>query len=86
MERILEGNSRGLDIDNFESVPMRNPQLEDLRLEAMRIGRPPEEWGQLGEEEKDQLREIIRRLRAVGIPEDLFSDRGNEPPQKRDLF
>lgn len=65
MERLLTGNYAGWDVDDFEMQGIRDPQLQDLHRQSMNAGLP-EEWVKLDEDRKNQLREIIRRLRALG--------------------
>jgi hypothetical protein len=65
MERLLTGNYAGWDVDDFEMQGIRDPQLQDLHRQSMNAGLP-EEWLKLDEDRKNQLREIIRRLRALG--------------------
>jgi hypothetical protein len=94
IERLLSGNGRDWDVDDFENLSPRDPQLKELWLKAMYISKlPPEKWPQMGSAEKYQMQEIIRDLKALdeernhaAALKDFLSDRGDEPPQKRNLF
>jgi hypothetical protein len=95
IERLL--NRRGFeewDVDDFECLRIRDPQLKQLWLKAMGISpRPPEEWGLLNEAEKYKMCEVIRQLRALartrnpsGNPANVLSGRDARPSPKRKLF
>lgn len=62
---MLTGNYAGWDVDDFEMQSIRDFQLQDLHRKCMNVG-PPEEWPKLNEDQKNQLREIIVKLRAMG--------------------
>ena len=47
-ERLLEGNSRGWDVDDYEHLHPNNQPLKDLWLRTMALGAPPEEWAKVG--------------------------------------
>jgi hypothetical protein len=64
IERLLTGNYAGWDVDDFEMRSIRDPQLQDLYRRSMKVGLP-EEWVNLDEERKNQLREIILELRNL---------------------
>jgi len=66
IERLLNGNYGGWDVDDFEHQRIRNPQLRGLWQKSMEIGGLPEEWVNRDEEVKNHLREIVRRLRELG--------------------
>jgi hypothetical protein len=72
IERLLTGHCRGWDVDDFEHRKIRDPQLKELWRRSMQAGRhpAPEEWVGMDEERKDRLREIIRKLRALGEARD----------------
>jgi hypothetical protein len=67
----LIGSYAGWDVDDYEMQSIRDPQLRDLQLRSLKVGLP-EEWVNLDEERKNQLREIILELRklddTVGSP------------------
>jgi len=58
-ERLLNGNSNGWDVDNYEHLNPKDQRLRDLWLSTMSIGGLPEEWVSLNEEKKSELREVI---------------------------
>jgi len=66
IERLLAGDYGGWEVDDFEHQRIREPQLRELWRKSMEIGGLPEEWVRLDEERRNQLREIIRKLRAMG--------------------
>jgi hypothetical protein len=72
IERILNGESVGMDVDNFEHRKIRDQQLDQLWRRSMAVGPNPcpEEWVGLDEAHKDRLREVIRELRALGEARD----------------
>jgi len=61
-ERLLNGNSNGWDVDNYEHLNPKDQRLRDLWLSTMSIGGLPEEWVSLNEEKKSELREVIQKL------------------------
>jgi hypothetical protein len=63
IERLLNGNYGGWDVDDFEHQRIRDRRLKNLWQGSMQVGGPPEEWVRLNEDSKNQLREIIRSLR-----------------------
>ena len=65
IERLLNGEYHGWDVDDFEMQPIRNVQLLDLHRRSMKVGLP-EEWPKLDEDRKNQLRKIIAELRDLG--------------------
>ena len=65
IERLLTGSYGGWDVDDFESQRIRDPQLRELWRRSMDVGGLPEKWVRLSEEQKSQLREIIRKLREL---------------------
>jgi hypothetical protein len=69
IEKLLTGNYSGWAVDDFEHRGIRNPTLREYYLRSMSIGGLPETWVRMSDAEKDQMREIIRRLRE--LPEDL---------------
>ena len=66
MERLLTGHYSGWDVDDFEHQRIRDPQLHELWRKSMGVCGTPEKWVRLDEEQKRQLREIIRKLRELG--------------------
>ena len=66
MERLLRGSCGGWDVDDFEGQRIRDPRLRALWRRSIDVGGPPEDWARLKEDQKSQLREIIRKLRELG--------------------
>ena len=62
IERLLEGNFAGWDVDDFERQGIRSPQLKALYLKARSFGLP-EEWINLDGQKKSQLQGIVEELR-----------------------
>ena len=65
-ERLLAGSYGGWEVDDFESQRIRDPQLREPWRRSMDVGGLPEKWVRLNEEQKSQMREIIRKLRELG--------------------
>jgi hypothetical protein len=65
IEHLLNGEYYGWDVDDFEMQVIRDPQLQDLHRRSMKVGGLPEEWVRLSEEQKNQMREIIKELRRL---------------------
>jgi hypothetical protein len=65
IERLLTGNSRTWDVDDFEGLGIREPRLRELWQQAFSVSQLPESWAQLDDLEKDKLREIISRLQGM---------------------
>ena len=66
-ERLLSGSSQGYDVDEYEHLNPKDPHLRELWHRSMAVGGPPEEWVRLDEEKKNELRDVIRSLRQMGI-------------------
>jgi len=65
IEQFLNGQTWGWDVDDFEHQGIKNPTLKDHWRRSLEIGGHPEDWVRLDEEKKEQLREIIRKLRST---------------------
>lgn len=76
IERLLTGELGRWDVDNFEHLGIRDPQLRELWNESMKVGGPPEEWVRLDQGQKQQLREVIRDLRRLGKARDAGTGQG----------
>ena len=63
IERLLNGNFGGWDVDDFEHAGISNPELRALWRKSIEVGGPPEGWGGLDDEKKNELRALIRTLR-----------------------
>jgi hypothetical protein len=68
IERLLNGRYGTWDVDDFEHLNPRDPQLRQLWLRTMEIGGLPEQWVSLGDEKKEALRDIINGLRNLPGP------------------
>jgi hypothetical protein len=66
-ERLLSGNSRKWDVDDYEHLNPKEPSLNDLWSRTMAVGGLPEEWARLDERKKSELREIIETLKEIKI-------------------
>ena len=71
MASILRGvvvgcNHEAFVIETFEHQRIRDPQLREFWCRSKQVAPAPEEWMLLDEEQKNQLREVIRDLRALG--------------------
>ena len=64
-QRLLEGTDGTWDVDDYEHLNPREPQLRDLWQNTMKIGGLPEEWPTLDEGRKNELQNIIRALRDL---------------------
>jgi hypothetical protein len=69
MENLLAGTYYGHAVDDFENRAIRDPTLREHYLKSMTLGGAPETWVRLSNQEKDQMRTIIRQLRE--LPNDL---------------
>jgi hypothetical protein len=66
-ERILSGTDGTWDVDDYEHLNPKNPILKDLWRSTMSTGGLPEEWVRLDEEKQNEIREIIRTMRQIGV-------------------
>jgi hypothetical protein len=67
MDRLLSGCTGAWDVDDYEHLNPRNPQIRELWRRSMEVGGLPEQWSGLDEKSKDVLRDIIRNLRQLHI-------------------
>ena len=65
-ERLLEGTSGGWDVDDYEHLNPKDQRIRELWSRTLAVGGLPEEWMQLDQARKSELREIIRTLRQMG--------------------
>jgi hypothetical protein len=63
-ERILSGQSRNWDVDDYEHANPKDLKLKDLHIRTLHFGLP-EEWWKLDDVRKNELREIIQQMRQV---------------------
>lgn len=66
-EAILNGNSAGWDIDDYEHLNPKSEELNDLWRETIAIGGLPEAWVRLDDRRKNELREIIAKIRRSAL-------------------
>ena len=66
-ERLLSGSFDGYEVDNYEHLYPIDPQVRELWHRSMAVGGLPEEWPRLDEAKKNEVREIIRSLRQLGV-------------------
>ena len=82
IERLLTGEFGGWDVDNFEHLGIRDPQLRELWNKSMKVGGRPEEWVRLDQGQKQQLLEVIRnsenwvKREMPGQDRDALADAG----------
>ena len=65
IERLLTGQAHGWDVDEYEHLYPRDPQLREMWKRSLALGGLPEDWVRLDGAKKDALREIIRSLRDL---------------------
>jgi hypothetical protein len=66
-ECLLGGNYGGYDVDDYEHLNPKDLRLRELWRKSMVVGGLPEEWVRLDEAKKNELRDIIRSLRQLGV-------------------
>ena len=59
LDDFIEGREGNWDWDDFTSIPISDPVLEGIRLEACEVDEPLNEAG------KDKLRELRARVRSL---------------------
>lgn len=68
-QRLLDGTGGTWDVDDYEHLNPREPQLCELWRETMEIGGLPEEWPGLEHSKRNKLQDIIQAIRALGLNE-----------------
>ena len=63
---VLTGTVYGYDVDDYEHLNPKDPQVRELWHRSMAVGGLPEKWSQLDEDKKNELLRIIRDLRQLG--------------------
>ncbi len=66
-ERILSGRDMDWDVDDYPHLHPKDLVLKDLWRSTMSVGGLPERWVRLDEEKQNEIREIIRKLRQIGV-------------------
>jgi hypothetical protein len=64
-ERLLEGRDVAWDVDDYEHLNPREPELRELWRRTIQIGGLPEEWPRLDDVRKNELRDIICAVRLL---------------------
>ena len=67
-EGILNGASGAWDVDDYEHLNPKDPEVRTLWIRTMTVGGLPEEWVRLDEAQKSEMRSIICTLRQRGTP------------------
>ena len=62
-QRLLNGDVAGLDVDHYEHLNLKDPILRELWQSTMSIGGLPEGWVGLNKDTKNELREIIQKMK-----------------------
>jgi hypothetical protein len=65
IERLMNGHYAGWDVDTFEHLRIRDPNVKGLWVRSISVCGLPETWAGLSDDEKDTLRHIIRELRQM---------------------
>jgi hypothetical protein len=63
-QRILSGQCRRWDVDDYENYDPKDPKLKDLHLRTLGFGLP-ETWFKLDDAQKSRLRAIIEQMENV---------------------
>lgn len=63
-QRLLDGT--GGDVDDYEHLNPREPQLSELWRKTLEIGGLPEEWPGLEGSRRNELHDIIQAIRGLG--------------------
>jgi hypothetical protein len=66
-EGLLDGWHHGWDVDDYEHLNPGNRALRDLWQRTMQIGGMPEDWVNLDEERKEQMRALIQEIRRLEL-------------------
>ena len=66
-EHLLNGDYGRYDVDDYEHLNPKDPQLRELWQRSMAVGGLPEEWVRLDEAKRNEIREIIRSLGQLGV-------------------
>lgn len=61
LEKFIAGEEGGWDWDDFCSIPLTDPRLDDIRERACRFGSP----SPLTEEDREELRRLLDEARAL---------------------
>lgn len=64
IEQFLNGQTWGWGVDDFEGQSIKDQTLKSCWRRSFEIGGDPEDWVRLDEGKKEELREIVRKLRS----------------------
>jgi hypothetical protein len=67
-EGLLNGRHDGHDVDDYEHLNPANAAMRDLWRRTLEVGGLPEDWVNLDEEKKNEMRDIISQMRQFGEP------------------
>jgi hypothetical protein len=65
IEHLMNGDNAGMEVDTFEHLRIRDPNVKGLWVRSIAVCGLPETWAALSDAEKDTLRHIIRELRQM---------------------
>lgn len=65
-QALLDGTSGTWDVDDYEHLNPREPQLRELWRRTLSVGGLPEDWPQLDDQKTNELRYLIRAIRELG--------------------
>jgi hypothetical protein len=63
-ERLLS-DPLDMDVDEYESLTPQNPEVEGLIQRTFAVGAAPEDWVNLEESKKEEIRALIREMRGL---------------------
>ena len=66
-ERLLNGDYGSYDVDDYEHLNPKGPQLRELWQRSMAVGGLPEGGVRLNEAKRNEVREMIRDSRQLGV-------------------
>ncbi len=64
-DRILAGTYGAHEVDSYEHLNPKSPNLRELWEATLSVHRLPEEWVGLDEAKRSELRELIRKIRKL---------------------
>ncbi len=65
VERLLNGDIGGYDVDDYEILKPRDAALRDLWRKTMEVGGSPEGWVRLDDERKNELRDLAQQMKRL---------------------
>ena len=64
-QMLLDGNTWGWDVDDYEHMNPKDQRLKDLWIRSMSVGGLPQDWPRMESDKKNALREIIAEMRRI---------------------